>query len=396
MSDEEAFLRAIAANPDDDTPRLVYADWLDDSGRPEQAEFVRVSVELGQQVNPSSSDYYLLWKRKEDLLHKHGTEFFPPALKDVVFNYHLSAIRQTQPDEAAAKKEAEQTTKKTLERQMSYSSERGIMTFLELTPRQFIESAPSLFPRTAISRVTFAGQRLDENNEINPDFWPALNMPEMRQVRYLNLDKNGLGAGVADLGRCEHLSNLDYLNLRDNPLGPSGLRALGQCSNLHNLTVLGLNNTFQHAAQDNIEEIARWRNFPRLETLNLSRNGLETVETVEAVQPLCQAIRQGHFPAINHVWTGFSTQEPQRALNEAIADWHAQRRAAALQTTDTPPPGPDTAQSSPHERQEPPTTPAVNEPNYWTAAAKPSFTYYKELLGAKPGASSPRTPASRA
>lgn len=31
MSDEVALLRAVAARPDDDTPRLVYADWLDDN-----------------------------------------------------------------------------------------------------------------------------------------------------------------------------------------------------------------------------------------------------------------------------------------------------------------------------------------------------------------------------
>src|SRR5687768_10081460 len=30
MSDREALLAAIRANPDDDTPRLVFADWLDE------------------------------------------------------------------------------------------------------------------------------------------------------------------------------------------------------------------------------------------------------------------------------------------------------------------------------------------------------------------------------
>ncbi len=40
--DEGAFLRAIAANPHDDLPRLVYADWLDETGRPGRAEYVRL------------------------------------------------------------------------------------------------------------------------------------------------------------------------------------------------------------------------------------------------------------------------------------------------------------------------------------------------------------------
>jgi uncharacterized protein (TIGR02996 family) len=43
--EEEAFLRAICANPDDDLPRLVYADWLDERGDP-RGEFIRVECEL--------------------------------------------------------------------------------------------------------------------------------------------------------------------------------------------------------------------------------------------------------------------------------------------------------------------------------------------------------------
>jgi uncharacterized protein (TIGR02996 family) len=38
---EEAFLAALAAEPDDDLTRLAFADWLDDNGQPERAEAVR-------------------------------------------------------------------------------------------------------------------------------------------------------------------------------------------------------------------------------------------------------------------------------------------------------------------------------------------------------------------
>lgn len=41
-----AFLAVIAENPDDDTPRLVFADWLQDNGQPERAEFIRAQIEL--------------------------------------------------------------------------------------------------------------------------------------------------------------------------------------------------------------------------------------------------------------------------------------------------------------------------------------------------------------
>ena len=42
LPDEQAaLLAAICAEPDDDTPRLVYADWLQEHGDEEQAQFIR-------------------------------------------------------------------------------------------------------------------------------------------------------------------------------------------------------------------------------------------------------------------------------------------------------------------------------------------------------------------
>lgn len=44
MNDEAALLAAIRADPGADTPRLVYADWLDDHGDTARAEFIRLQV----------------------------------------------------------------------------------------------------------------------------------------------------------------------------------------------------------------------------------------------------------------------------------------------------------------------------------------------------------------
>jgi uncharacterized protein (TIGR02996 family) len=46
--DWENLLRAVVAVPADDVPRLVAADWLDEHGQPERAEFIRVQVELAR------------------------------------------------------------------------------------------------------------------------------------------------------------------------------------------------------------------------------------------------------------------------------------------------------------------------------------------------------------
>lgn len=42
MTDEQrGFWSAIRATPEHDLPRVVYADWLEESGQPERAEVIR-------------------------------------------------------------------------------------------------------------------------------------------------------------------------------------------------------------------------------------------------------------------------------------------------------------------------------------------------------------------
>jgi len=47
MGLEDPFFQAIAENPDDDTPRLAYADWLVQHGDPRWT-FIRVQCELAK------------------------------------------------------------------------------------------------------------------------------------------------------------------------------------------------------------------------------------------------------------------------------------------------------------------------------------------------------------
>jgi uncharacterized protein (TIGR02996 family) len=49
MSEESAFLRAIREEPDDDAPRLVYADWLEERGDP-RGEYLRLWCRVLQDV----------------------------------------------------------------------------------------------------------------------------------------------------------------------------------------------------------------------------------------------------------------------------------------------------------------------------------------------------------
>ncbi len=67
MTDEDALLRAAAAAPDDDTPRLIFADWLDDHGESERAAFVRTQLDLAR-ANPWDPLAVLCRHRRPDWL----------------------------------------------------------------------------------------------------------------------------------------------------------------------------------------------------------------------------------------------------------------------------------------------------------------------------------------
>jgi uncharacterized protein (TIGR02996 family) len=70
MSDEDALLAAIIADPDDDTPRLVYADWLQENGDEDRAEFIRVQIERAR-IEPGSDRHLELRRREAVLQIKH-------------------------------------------------------------------------------------------------------------------------------------------------------------------------------------------------------------------------------------------------------------------------------------------------------------------------------------
>src|SRR5262249_10670779 len=60
----EASLRPVAAEPDDDTHRLVLADWLEEHGEAERAEFIRLQCRLADVPD------WLAWMLPDDPLRR--------------------------------------------------------------------------------------------------------------------------------------------------------------------------------------------------------------------------------------------------------------------------------------------------------------------------------------
>lgn len=50
VSTHDALLRAVLLAPHDDQPRLIYADWCEENGQDERAEFVRRNVQLSADI----------------------------------------------------------------------------------------------------------------------------------------------------------------------------------------------------------------------------------------------------------------------------------------------------------------------------------------------------------
>jgi uncharacterized protein (TIGR02996 family) len=85
MSDGDALLAAILAHPDEDVPRLAYADWLDEHGGAaarDRAEFVRAQVALARLVPvemvPWNARVVALRAREKALLAARGDEWLEP------------------------------------------------------------------------------------------------------------------------------------------------------------------------------------------------------------------------------------------------------------------------------------------------------------------------------
>src|SRR5262245_51098985 len=88
---ESAFLDAIADDPDDDAPRLIFADWLTEKGDA-RGEFIQVQVELARLSlrDPRSGE---LKRRERELLRRHGITWrsFPSDRVQVHFERGLTA-----------------------------------------------------------------------------------------------------------------------------------------------------------------------------------------------------------------------------------------------------------------------------------------------------------------
>src|SRR5437764_72310 len=94
MTQVEAFLEAILDSPDDDAPRLIFADWLEDEGQAQRAELIRVQCRLaGDLSRPERGE---LVQREKALIEANREAWLGELAEhanEVRFNRGVACVR---------------------------------------------------------------------------------------------------------------------------------------------------------------------------------------------------------------------------------------------------------------------------------------------------------------
>jgi uncharacterized protein (TIGR02996 family) len=261
------FVGAILESPEDDTPRLIYADWLEERGDP-RGEFIR--IQCARAALPEWDRRAQVLARQEYvLLERHGAAWRAelPRLAGVnweVFERGFVASVGADSFEALYR----QANKIWQAAPVTYVWVSGKSGKIRLDKRQAL---PPLRSLTVTPRATLG---LDVNQ--------FANAPLLSSLRTLNLSNCHLGSpGWAPVFQSPHLTRLSALVLANNAVGYRDLRALAASPSLKALTGLNLHGRFGSSYEDDgnigragVRVLAQAPSFSGLTTLDLGGNAV--------------------------------------------------------------------------------------------------------------------------
>ncbi len=251
MRDREAFLSAILAHPDDDLPRLIFADWLDEHGEPDRAEFIRLQC-AADRGEPDARTAAAR-EREHALESAHRAEWLAPLGPPV---YHAEF-------------------------------RRGFVEHVILPADAFLRRGPALRRRTPLRGVTLLGARRV--------FRELLDGPLLSGLTALHLTGAHLGDdGVRLLALSPALEGLTALRLGMNDVADGGASALARSPVLHALTTLVLSDNL--IGDYGAWELAHSPVLARLAVLDVSGNeiGMPSVRALQT-SPRLPALRDLNF-----------------------------------------------------------------------------------------------------
>lgn len=195
MTALDQLLAQIVRNPDDDTPRLAYADAVQPT-EPERADFIRMQV-----------------ARFRDERARGVTTEEPTRAELVLLQQH--AARWAQAVVPFARPGGGRPDRPPFP---GYGFERGFVAHLRTDPDVLVSRGDELLALAPIQHLDLTGEG---------QLLPALTSPRLGQMRTLRLSQLGLtdveAVALAERG---HLARCEWLDLTANRIGPSGVRAL--------------------------------------------------------------------------------------------------------------------------------------------------------------------------
>jgi uncharacterized protein (TIGR02996 family) len=339
MGIEDAFLHDILAHPDDDAPRLIYADWLDEHNDP-RGEFIRIQCALAQ-LSDEDPLRWPLEQREQELLREHEAKWLPKSIVgfgEYIFHrgfveeitlrgQHFLKVANRLLEEAPIRyvRLSEQTrsyggaagTEGMIRRLVAHSPQlarlRGLSLAFHLDPEELrsLSESPYLDHLTDLG---LHGLLLDQNQQEDAlvALVESLLRPTLRSLDLTHSESRALSPFLRALARTPYLANLHRLNLANNSLAIDDLRILANSSSLTALRELTLNgNALTHAAATVLSEGLL---LSQLETLHLDSNVLGDAGAVAIREwpalPRLSRLSLGH----NHIFAA-----GMKALAEAAA-----------------------------------------------------------------------------
>jgi uncharacterized protein (TIGR02996 family) len=256
--DERSLLAAIRDDPDDDTARLVYADWLEENGRADHAELIRVQIALARE----QGDAKALEHREEELLERLRAAW-PEGLAEagVIYRRGMGVLTWDGIEEfheGAARLAAAGPPPWLVEYELEVQAYR----LNDSHSRQLVES-PS-FARITRLEIT-NGERLTAAT-----IRAIGNSPYAANLRSIELQGVNLGGLDAAALAEASLRRLRRLALLRCPLGAEPIERLANCTTLEELRELVLLWCVEDPSS--IIALAKANGLPRLRSLCLTNN----------------------------------------------------------------------------------------------------------------------------
>jgi uncharacterized protein (TIGR02996 family) len=272
MSDDPVLLRAIRDDPNDDSLRLVYADYLEEHGEPERADFIRVQIDLSR-LPVGDPRRAALEERERALLQEHEEEWVGPLRLPVGnwgFDRGMLDVVVTVPEFLAHAAALSQSPSAPL----LYVMDHAVGTD-GIRP---LAASPFLARVTALNLAGWYTH--DPEESLVDDEQAALlaSSPYVTGLRSLNLRCNAVGdIGLRSLASSHSLSGLRELDLRANRFGNNGLFDLASSPRLPEVTALDLGYNDGAVSDAGWRGLARSPYLARLRWLYLGGNTISDV-----------------------------------------------------------------------------------------------------------------------